>query len=294
MKYVFLLNRFSLKDNTEKLKEKIEKISRRRKINYVIEVNDKDNSTEDILSKYKNTKNVIIAVGGDGTINRVLNSIVGTKNVLGYIPYGTGNDFYKTNKEILENGINKIDLVKINDKHFINIACFGIDADIGNNNDIVHSKIIPKKQRYNMSLLYNFIKYKPRELEILINDKDIKDDFTTVVVCNGRYYGGGYKIGYNAKLDDGLLDIYLVPKINKLKTAKLIMSMKKGEHEKSKDITKYQTNKLTVRSKDIIDCNIDGEVLSSKEFNIELIEKGIEVYYDKYLINEVGKIKTKK
>ena len=294
MKYVYLLNSFSLKDSTEKLKEKLEQISKRRKIDYVIEVNNKDHSTEDILNKYKDSKNVIIAVGGDGTINRVLNSIVGTKNVLGYIPYGTGNDFYKTNKEILENGINKIDLVKINDKHFINIACFGIDADIGNNNDIVHSKIIPKKQRYNMSLLYNFIKYKPRELEILINNEDIKDDFTTVVVCNGRYYGGGYKVGYNAKLDDGLLDVYLVPKINKVKTAKLIMSMKKGEHEKSKDITKYQASKLTVKSKEKIDCNIDGEVLSSNEFNIEIIKKGIEVYYDKYLINEVGKIKRKK
>ena len=62
---------------------------------------------------------------------------MGSQNYLGVIPVGTGNDFYKSilkqNTKLYE----KVDVAKINDKYFINIACFGIDADVGNNTKII-------------------------------------------------------------------------------------------------------------------------------------------------------------
>ena len=122
MKYIFLVNKFSVKDNTVELIRRINETCNKLNVEYVIEMNSDEISTEDIVNKYKNSSNIIFAIGGDGTINRVLNGIVGTENVLGFIPYGTGNDFYRTNKEDLDEGINKLDLVKINDKYFINIA----------------------------------------------------------------------------------------------------------------------------------------------------------------------------
>ena len=59
----------------------------------------------------------------------------------------------------------KEDVAQINDKYFINIACFGIDADVGNNTKIIKNKLIPIKQRYNASLIYTFFKYKNKEAE---------------------------------------------------------------------------------------------------------------------------------
>jgi len=144
MKYIFLLNTFSLKENTENLKRKTEKVCQEKNLDFIIEKNSEESSTEEIIRKYKNKKVILLPVGGDGTINRVLNAMDRENNILGYIPYGTGNDFYRANKELLKDGINKIDLVKINNMYFINVACFGIDAEIGNHSDIIHSNWIPK------------------------------------------------------------------------------------------------------------------------------------------------------
>ncbi len=284
MKHIFLLNSFSLKTKTKEISSKLESIARKMELDYVIELNSETVSTEDIIKKYQKSKNIIYAVGGDGQINRVLNAIQGSKNILGLIPLGTGNDFYKTCKETLQSGLNKIDLLKINDMFFINIACFGIDAVVGNNNEIVHSKIIPKSQRYTFSLLYHFLTYKPRQMKIICNGKTYKGAFTTVVVCNGRYYGGGYKVGTKSLLSDGQIELYLYDSMSKINMAKLILGMKKGNHENSNKLKKILAKEIEISCDDIIDCNVDGEILENSNFKIKLIKKGQSIYYNKELI----------
>ena len=111
----------------------------------------------------------------------------------------------------------KIDVAQINDKYFINIACFGIDADVGNNTKIIKNKLIPIKQRYNASLIYTFFKYKNKEAEFTSKEQQQKGKFTTIVVANGMYYGGGFQIAPNSKYNDGLLDIYYAKDMKKYK-----------------------------------------------------------------------------
>jgi len=294
MKYVFLVNSFSITNNIEALLSRIITVAKELKLDYQIEVNSEDESTEDILNKYKDSRNIIICLGGDGTINRTLNGIANTKNILGYIPFGTGNDFYKSNKELLKDGINKIDLVKINDKYFINVACFGIDADIANTDELIHSSIIPKSQRYNISIINHFLKYKARHMNVLIDGKAYDKDYTTVAVCNARYYGGGYKIGTNAELNDGVVDVYLIDKLKKLKMASLILGMKQAKHENDPAVNMIRTNKLTIECDDQVLANIDGDKIEANRFDIEVIPNGIEIYYDQHLIDEITKIKIKK
>ena len=76
------------------------------------------------------------------------------------------------------------------------------------NQDIIHSKFIPEKQRYNISLIHHFIRYKVRDMKVTINNKEYSDSYTTVCVCNGRYYGGGYKVGFRSSLTDNKFIIY--------------------------------------------------------------------------------------
>ena len=289
MKYVFIINQFGKGKKLKELENNIQKVCRKRKIDYKIEKNSIKRSTEDILKDYQKSNNIIFAVGGDGILNRVLNGLVGTKNILGFIPYGTGNDFYKTMKESYSSGIHEIDLVKINHRFFINVACFGIDADIGNNGDIIHSKWIPKSQRYNMSLLYHFLKYKPRKMKIKTEENTYVGEYATVVVCNGKYYGGGYKVGYSSFVNDGLLDVYLVTKMNKIHMAKLILGMNKGKHEQSPHTTKISTKKIIIKSSETINSNVDGEELENKQFKIEIQKRKQKVYYDQSLIDEINK-----
>ncbi len=285
MKHIFLLNSFGLKKRTLEIHNKLDVIAKQLDLDYKIEVNSETQSTEDIVKKYSKGKSIIYAVGGDGQINRVLNAVQGTKNILGILPVGTGNDFYKTVKETLNNGENTIDLLKINNMYFINIACFGIDAVVGNNTEIIHSRIIPKKQRYNISLLYNFLTYKPRKMKVICDGEEYDEEFTTVVACNGRYYGGGYKVGTKSDLTDGKIELYLYEKMSKASMAKLILGMKSGKHEESPKLKKHKTKKLKIVCNKAIECNVDGEILKANSFTIELIHKGQTIFFNKEVIN---------
>lgn len=287
MKHIFLVNSFSLKNKTSLMINKINKYAIREKLDYLIEVNDINNSTEDIIKKYKKKEYIIYAIGGDGVINRVLNSLIGTKNILGFIPCGTGNDLYSSVRETLESGIHEVDTIKINKNYFINVSCFGIDADIGNNEDIVHSKFIPKSQRYNASVIHHFAKYKPRHFKIIIDKNEYEDDYSTVCVCNGRYYGGGFNVNPNGDLNDNLFDVYIVDKLKKIQLIKYILKMKKGKHLKLNGVKHIKTDNVTIISDKMIKANVDGEILESKEFKIKLNKEKIRIYYNQDLINEL-------
>ena len=286
MKYIFVINSFTLKDEINEVIHRIKDFCVKKNMEFEVEINNEDNSTEDIVKKYKKCGYTIVAVGGDGMINRVLNALVGTNNTLGFIPCGTGNDFYRSVSKEMKNEIEECDVIKINDRYFINVACFGIDADVANNKGLIKSKIIPKSQRYNVSVINSFLKYEPRHFILKINNEEIEGDFATVAVCNGGYYGSGYNISPKFKLNNGLIDVYAVEDDNKFNIMKMILSMKKGKHEKYKKVHKFQTNRLTIISNKEINSNIDGEELESKKFNIEVKGK-IKIYINKELINFV-------
>lgn len=286
MKYIFVINSFTLKDEINEVIHRIKDFCVKNNMEFEVEINNEDNSTEDIVKKYKKCGYTIVAVGGDGMINRVLNTLVDTNNTLGFIPCGTGNDFYRSVSKEMKNEIEECDVIKINDRYFINVACFGIDADVANNKGLIKSKIIPKSQRYNVSVINSFLKYEPRHFILKINNEEIEGDFATVAVCNGGYYGSGYNISPNFKLNNGLIDVYAVEDDNKFNIMKMILSMKKGKHEKYKKVHKFQTNRLTIISNKEINSNIDGEELESKKFNIEVKGK-IKIYINKELINFV-------
>jgi len=289
MKYIFILNSFTLKTEVEKIKRRIEEYCTRENMEFIIEINSEEVSTESIVAKYRDQKNILLAVGGDGMVNRVLNGIAGTDNILGIIPLGSGNDFYKSVEKDLKEYYNTCDLIKINDRHFINVACFGIDADVANKKGEVTSKLIPKSQRYNASLLKTFSQYKCRNLEIEINEETLSGEYTTVAVCNGVYYGNGYKISPNSNPTNGLLDVYVVDKVNKLRMVNLILKMKEGNHLNEKEVHHYQTNKMIIKSPTSFVANIDGEELFDRRFEIEVLKNGIMLYYDKSLIDSITK-----
>lgn len=289
MKRVFLLNSFTLNNNVDVIKSKIISYCKKNDIDYAIEINSVSLSTEDILEKYKNKKCIIIPIGGDGIINRTLNSIINTKNILGYIPYGTGNDFNRTVIKQFKDGINNCDIIKVNDKYFINTLCFGIDAEIGNNKGNINLKFIPKKQKYNLSIVAKLLKYKCRYFKVTSQNINQEMEYTTVIVCNGGYYGGGYNVSPTGILNDGVFEVFLVPKMNKLSMIKLILSMKNGKHIGSDKLTLVNEDKIKIESKEPIVANMDGEELEDTTFNIEMINSGIEVYYDKKLIKTLIK-----
>lgn len=290
MKYHFIINGKSGKDNKSLVEAKIREACFKRKINYDITYTERASDAKRIAAEFPDEECVIFSVGGDGNLNDTLNGIVGSENkILGVVPSGTGNDFYRTLKE-LDDGIHTIDIGSINHRYFINVACVGLDADVADNVSITRQKKwIPRSQRFNASFAYTYFGYKPKKVRVQIGETVLDSEITIFAICNAKFYGSGYKIAPHAILDDGYFEIYLAEKMLKAKMLPLLVSLSRGKHEKSSSIKRFQETKVRVESDEKLSFNVDGELMRGTEFDIEMHKGAIKVFNDKELINEIIK-----
>lgn len=290
-KYIFILNPIGRKGKNKVLEVEIRALCEKRQIPYEIRHTYRSGSATKIAKEYENEECVIYAVGGDGLISEVVNGIVGTKNVLGILPAGSGNDFYRTvEKQITKT--TKVAVGKINQKYFINTCCLGMDADVGSNAFRVRRMGVPRNMLYTASILYTFFHFKYPKVRIQLDDKVLDESITIFALCNGQYYGGGYHIAPFANLTDDFFDVYKVKKISRFRILFYLLKMKKGKHTKYKVIESFRAKKIKVISEEKIRFNRDGEMLSGKEFEIEILPKEISIYRDhKFEDKILGKIK---
>ena len=290
MKYHFIINGKSGKDNKSLVEAKIREACFKRKINYDITYTERPSDAKRIAEEIPDEECVIFSVGGDGNLNDTLNGMVGSENkILGVIPAGSGNDFSRTMMK-LDDGIHTIDIGSINHRYFLNVACVGLDADVAENVSITREKKwIPTSQRFNASFVYTYFKYLPKNVKIQIGDSEIKDDITILAICNAQYYGSGYHIAPHALLDDGYFDIYLAKKMPKIKILPMLLALARGKHEKYKAITKYQDSSIHIESDQKLSFNVDGELVRGNSFDIKLHKAAIRMFNDKQFIYEIIK-----
>lgn len=226
----------------------------------------------------------IFACGGDGTLNEVLNGIVGHNNVeLGCIPAGSGNDFIKTfgrkedflNIESQVNGHTKrIDIIKSNDMYAINICSIGLDAKIGAN--MIRFKKIPLVTgalAYNLSIFYCLFSKISTNITIKIDDnEEISGEYVFALAANGRYYGGSYMGAPFALYDDGLLDFVLVKTVSRLKVAEFLNRYSKGTHLDLDYVSWFRGKKMVLTANDRkAYLNADGECTSVSKAVFEIV-----------------------
>ena len=288
MKYIFMINRFSLKKRLNNYVEAIKRAAKKLKLDFKIEINDEKNSTEDILNNYKKKDYVIYAVGGDGILNRVVNAIYGTKNKIACIPAGTGNDFNRSINEFFDEGDNQVDLIKCNDKYFVNVGCFGIDADIANDEKVVHNKYIPRPLQYKVGVAKHIILFKPYTFTMKWDKKSKTSKLSLVTVCNGGYYGGGFHVNRDGIYNDGLLDAYIITATNRRQLISYLVKLLKGKHKESKYVEHVRADNFTIITDNEIDGNLDGEALKSKKFEMRVIRHALTFYHNKKLLEQIN------
>ena len=279
MKYIFIVNPESAKGNAMKIIGNIEKVCKQEHIEYEVCYTLAQGDATRLAQSYKDDENIIYAVGGDGTLSEVLNGVIGTKNKIGIIPAGSGNDFYRTVKELGKTEIES-DVGVVNGKYFLNIACVGIDAEVANNVPLMKKKNIKVKNLYTASILYTFTHFKFKQIHFKSQEKDEKGNFTILSICNGRYYGGGYNISPKASLEDNYFDVYYINKLRLPSIINLLLKLKKGKLEQDKRTNHFKTNNITVTSEEPIRFNVDGETIENTKFEIKIIPKAIKIYHN--------------
>lgn len=287
MKYVFIINPASGKTDYDKIKQNIMKTLENEE--YEIYETKAPKEATEIASRFKNEENTVVySVGGDGTLNEVVNGIAEGKCKLGIIPTGSGNDFYRTLKEAQTENV-RLDLGKVTGRYFINIASVGMDAETCNNANKIKSKI-KLHSSYYLALIHTFLTFKSKSLKLKIDKNVYAGDYIIAAICNGKYYGGGFKIAPVASFDDNQFDIYLVSKAGKLKLIKILLALLKSEHEKYNEVRKYTGKNITITSENNLIVNIDGEITISKNIEIEMIEDALIIYNNNELVQKIMNI----
>lgn len=293
MKHIFIINpKAGGKDSSDKIVNLIKQYEG--KIDYYIYI------TKAIKDAYRYAKEFcennqgelrFYACGGDGTLNEVINGVFGYPNVsVTNFPSGSGNDFIKyfdkrerfANLDNLINGEEtQTDLLKVNDRYVVNVCNLGFDATVADNFYKFRAKpLVRGKSAYRLSVFYSLLFKMKYKCKLEIEDEIIHDgDVLLCAVANGFCYGGGYKCAPDAKVDDGLMDIILVESLSRFKFVKMIGKYKKGLHLQEPKVSKYikyhKTKKAKISSNEDIVYVVDGEVLKSKELNLEVVEKAI-------------------
>jgi len=274
LSYLFIVNPVA---GNHKAKETIETVKvqlKRYDIDYTIKYTTHKGGATDLLKNLKGLPyDVVVAVGGDGTVNEVINSMVGTDKIIGIIPCGTGNDLAKSLNiprdpcdalDILVNGeAVGIDIGRAGHRYFTNVASIGLDAEIAYCANRMKKKLSGTKA-YFLALLKVLISFKSFPIVLEQNGTSVNKDVMLVAVCNGKYYGGGMKIAPDASILDGMLDICLIEKMSKLRLLFLFPTVYKGSHNKFVEVKFYRTDKLIIKSPNLL-LNLDGEISKRTE-----------------------------
>jgi YegS/Rv2252/BmrU family lipid kinase len=289
MKHIFIINPKAGKGRATELIPFINECFKDKSEEFILRLTEYPGHATEIAKECSSSEECrIYSVGGDGTVNEVVNGIAGTKSSLGVIPAGSGNDFIRSianSYDIREltirtiSGKDKyIDLARVNDKYFINISSIGFDADVVFNAD-KFKKVpgITGSMAYVISIIYTVIKKKISKVKLHIDDRELELNLLLAAIANGRFYGGGMLAAPEAKIDDGLFDICLVSKASRFKILRLFPMYIKGQHGKLDEVEFLRGKKILIESDEVLSLNIDGEIFSSSKIDFEIIEKGIKV-----------------
>ncbi len=229
----------------------------------------------------------IIAMGGDGTLNEVLNGLADPAKVrLGLIPCGSGNDFAAAVKLpadpvealfIILNGEAKYtDYMECSGVRGINAIGTGIDVDILRR--YARMKLLKGSAAYLSSLISTVMTYRARRFEEVKEDGAVSHEALIACAGNGRSIGGGIPICPEAIVDDGLLDITIVDGITKPAIpAAFVKLMKRRVGEiKTAHITRQSS--LKIRSEQPMPVQVDGEIYEDLPFDVKLIHNGLRFY----------------
>ncbi|WP_083479714.1 YegS/Rv2252/BmrU family lipid kinase [Oxobacter pfennigii] len=250
-------------------------------------------SIEDIENAVKFTSNDdyhgIAIAGGDGTINRVINAMIkwAVNLPIGIFPWGTANDLaeyfgigrdYKRCCSIIaENNTRMIDLGKINDRYFINVAAGGLLTDVSQKTDATLKNTLGKLAYY-FKGLEQIPSFSPITAEFISYDRVIKDKIYLFTAFNGCSAGGFHLLAKDARIDDGMLDIIAVKACPIVELVTLFIKLLRGEHLNDSNIIYFKTDKITINCECDIETDIDGEAGPLFPVEISVIPRAVAVF----------------
>jgi len=217
---------------------------------------------------------LVVAVGGDGTVNEVASAVVGTPSCLGIIPAGSGNGLARelgiprdpeaACRILIEGKTQAIDVGMIAHRYFLGTAGVGFEAWLSK----VFNKSAAERRGFWQYLLLGireFFRYKPPCVTVIINGREFSFRPFLLTFANTRQYGNRAIIAPDAKADDGLLNVCMIPVMSPLKAAFHLPKLFTGKIQKTPGSFQAIGEKITLIRRPAGTVQVDGENFEAGE-----------------------------
>jgi diacylglycerol kinase (ATP) len=240
----------------------------------------------EVIQRHQHEVDLVIVGGGDGTLNAAVDALVTSQLPLGILPLGTANDLARTlgipNSltkacDIIAHGeMRRIDLGCVNGKYFFNVASLGLSVKIT-------QRLTKEAKRrwgvfaYAATAFQVIWESRPFSAEIRINGESIKVQTVQIAVGNGRYYGGGMAVVYDASIEDERLDLYSLEIKHWWQIILLLPAMRQGRHINSRNVRTLNGREIEVYTRKPRPINTDGEITTYTPAHFRVIPQALAV-----------------
>ena len=291
MKHIFIVNPAAGKqDATDFVRQSVESLG--------IDIDYEIYRTAGPLDATKYIKSVLenesgevrfYSCGGDGTLNEVVNGVVGYDNAsITVFPCGSGNDFIKyygsfedfsNLADLVTAKSHKIDVLKVGDKYSVNAVHFGFDSFVLKTMVKVKRKaLIGGKNAYTTGVVTALLKGMKSNCKIIVDGTPLSaEQFLLCTLTNGKFVGGAYKCAPRSSNCDGLIEICHIKPVSRFKFLTLMNAYKMGTHLEDKRFEKYITylrgKEVLLDGGDDFYVSFDGELVKTDSCKVEILER---------------------
>ncbi len=294
MKHMFVINPAAGKENYRSVIETA--LKRAQNLDYELyETTGRGDATSFIRNwcvEHPSERVRFYACGGDGTLNEVVNGVVGFENAsVGCYPCGSGNDFvkYYGGKRVffdldalLNSKEEYIDLIRVGDRYAINATHFGFDSCVAQTMmNVRRKKLIGGKNAYTTGVVVGLLKAMKNKCKVTA-DGELLNPEGTILLCtlaNGQYVGGSFRCAPRSLDNDGFLEVCVVRPVSRITFVRLINAYTNGTHLDDPKFEKYLTyrraKKVEIEAPDDFIYSLDGELINDGHFTAEVVHNAI-------------------
>ena len=230
---------------------------------------------------------VVIAAGGDGTLNEVVNGLDGYDTPLGVVPLGTANDFARqagipsdvnhAMDVILRRKPVRIDTASLNGRRFLNVSTAGIGAEATAETPSQFKESIGGIA-YAITGIRKLADYAPTHAVFHSGGFRLECDFLLFAIGSARASGDGTLVTPHASLTDGLLDLCIVEDMTRREFARTVLRLRRGEHVGDEGVHYVRVPDLTVEGSAPMSVNVDGEVSGATKLDYRARPRDLNVH----------------
>jgi diacylglycerol kinase (ATP) len=236
---------------------------------------------------------LVVAVGGDGTVMEAVNGLAGSDAELAIVPRGSGGDFCRTfgiprgieaaSRVALDGAIRAIDLGRASyrawsgepeEAHFANVASAGMSGAIAQRANAT-TKSFGGRVSYLWATLAVFSRWRTSEVRVSVDGESRSGAMNDVIVANARYFGGGMLITPDARVDDGLFDVLLIGDVTKAELVRTMPKIYRGTHLPHPKAELLRGAVVDVESETPLPVQLDGEQPGTTPVRFEVVPQAL-------------------